>query len=39
MRDEATQIYRDLIRTLQDNDDFVTSVLPIGDGLLLASKR
>ena len=39
MRDEATQIYRDLIRQLRSSDDFVTSVLPIGDGLLLASKR
>jgi predicted O-methyltransferase YrrM len=39
MRDEATQIYRDLIRSLQNNDDFATSLLPIGDGLLLASKR
>ena len=39
MRDEATQIYRDLIRQLLNNDEFVTSVLPIGDGLLIASKR
>lgn len=39
MRDEATQVYRDLIRSLEQNDEFVTSLLPIGDGLLLASKR
>ena len=39
MRDEATQVYRDLIRSLDQNDDFVTSLLPIGDGVLLASKR
>ncbi|MFM6962929.1 MAG: O-methyltransferase [Micrococcales bacterium] len=39
MRDEATQIYRDLIRQLLNNDEFATSLLPIGDGLLLASKR
>ena len=39
MRDEATQVFRDLIRSLEQNDDFVTSLLPIGDGVLLASKR
>ncbi len=39
MRDEATQVFRDLIRSLEQNDAFVTSLLPIGDGVLLASKR
>ena len=39
MRDEATVAYRDAIRFFADNDSFVVSLLAIGDGLLLASKR
>lgn len=39
MRDEATSIHRDILRYFKVNEDFVTALLPIGDGLLLASKR
>lgn len=39
MRDEATSVYRDVLRFFSSNDDFISSLLPIGDGLLLASKR
>ena len=39
MRDEATGLYRDVLRQFQDNPNFIASILPIGDGLLLASKR
>jgi predicted O-methyltransferase YrrM len=39
MRDDATVAYRDAIRFFADNDSFVVSLLAIGDGLLLASKR
>ena len=36
--DESTESYRDLLETLREHDGFVTSLLPIGDGLLIASK-
>jgi predicted O-methyltransferase YrrM len=39
MRDDATAIYRDVLRFFSNNDDFVTVLSPAGDGLLLASKR
>ena len=39
MRDEATSIYRDVLRFFESNDSFITSLIASGDGLLLASKR
>ena len=39
MRDEATSVYRDVLRFFENNNDFITSLLASGDGLLLASKR
>jgi predicted O-methyltransferase YrrM len=39
MRDEATSIYRDVLRFFANNDDFITSLIASGDGLLLASKQ
>lgn len=39
MRDEATTVYRDVLRFFSDNGNFISSLLPIGDGLLLASRR
>jgi predicted O-methyltransferase YrrM len=39
MRDEATSIYRDVLRYFQNNKDFITSLIASGDGLLLASKQ
>lgn len=39
MRDEATQTYRDVIASLENSADLVSALLPIGDGLFIASKR
>ena len=39
MRDDATAIYRDVLRFFSNNDDFVSVLSPVGDGLLMASKR
>ena len=39
MRDEATSVYRDVLRFFSDNENFIASLLPIGDGLLLATKK
>jgi predicted O-methyltransferase YrrM len=39
MRDEATSIYRDVLRFFGSQDDFVSALSPVGDGLLMASKR
>jgi predicted O-methyltransferase YrrM len=39
MRDEATVTYRDALRFFNQNDNFVTSISAVGDGLLMASKR
>ena len=39
IRDETTAVYRDALRFFLNNDDFVSAMSPIGDGLLLASKR
>lgn len=39
MRDDATVIYRDVLRFFSSQQDFVSALSPIGDGLLVASKR
>ncbi len=39
MRDDATTVYRDVLRFFANNSDFVSALSPSGDGLLLASKR
>ncbi|MFM6971939.1 MAG: O-methyltransferase [Rhodoluna sp.] len=39
MRDDATAIYRDVLRFFSNNDDFVSVLSPVGDGLLIASKH
>jgi predicted O-methyltransferase YrrM len=39
MRDDATSIYRDVLRFFGSQDDFVSALSPVGDGLLMASKR
>ena len=39
MRDEATIAYRDVLRFFSGQQDFVSALSPIGDGLLIASKR
>jgi predicted O-methyltransferase YrrM len=39
MRDDATVTYRDALRFFTQNDNFVTALTAVGDGLLMASKR
>ncbi len=39
MRDEATSVYRDVLRFFSNDEHFIASLLPIGDGLLIASKK
>jgi predicted O-methyltransferase YrrM len=39
MRDDATAIYRDVLRFFSNNDDFISVLSTAGDGLMLASKR
>ncbi len=39
MRDDATNTYRDVLRFFDNNNDFITSLIASGDGLLLASKQ
>ena len=39
IRDDTTVCYRDAIRTLVNNDAFVSSLSSVGDGLLLASRK
>ncbi|NHN56510.1 O-methyltransferase [Calidifontibacter sp. DB0510] len=39
VRDEVTTILRDLGKQLRDDPDLVTTLLPVGDGLLMAVKR
>ena len=39
MRDDATAVYRDVLRFFNNNDDFVAVLSPVCDGLLIASKR
>lgn len=38
-RDDVTRTLRDLGKSLRDDDHFTTSLLPVGDGLLVAVKR
>ncbi len=38
-RDETTRGLRELARTLRDDERFLTTLLPVGDGLLVAVKR
>lgn len=38
-RDETTRGMRTLGRTLRDNEEFMTTLLPVGDGLLVSTKR
>jgi predicted O-methyltransferase YrrM len=38
-RDTDTVVLRDLSRTVRDDDRFVSTLLPVGDGLLVAAKR
>lgn len=38
-RDETTRTLRDLGKTLRENDRLATTLLPVGDGLLVAVKR
>lgn len=39
MRDDATSAYRDILRFFLGNQDFIAALSPIGDGLLMASKK
>lgn len=39
MRDDATVTYRDALRFFNQNDNFVTALTAVGDGLVMASKR
>jgi predicted O-methyltransferase YrrM len=39
IRDDATMIYRDVLRLFSSQTDFVSALSPVGDGLLIASKR
>ena len=39
MRDDATVTYRDALRFFNQNENFVTALTTVGDGLLMASKR
>jgi predicted O-methyltransferase YrrM len=39
MRDDATAVYRDVLRFFNSNDDFISVLSPAGDGLLVASKK
>ncbi len=39
LRDDNTQIYRDVLQTIKNIDQFISVLSPAGDGLLLASKR
>ena len=39
MRDDATVAYRDALRFFTQNENFVTAISTVGDGLLMASKR
>ena len=38
MRDEATSVYRDVLRFFKNQESFVTALSPVGDGLLIASR-
>jgi predicted O-methyltransferase YrrM len=39
MRDDATATYRDILRFFSGQKDFISALSPVGDGLLMASKR
>lgn len=39
MRDDATVTYRNALRFFNQNENFVTALTTVGDGLLMASKR
>jgi predicted O-methyltransferase YrrM len=39
MRDDATATLRDVLKLFKANEAFVTALSPVGDGLLIASKR
>ena len=39
MRDEATSIYRDVLRFFSSHDNFISALSPVGDGLMMASKQ
>ena len=39
MRDDATVIYRDVLRFFSGQQDFVSALSQVGDGLLMASKK
>jgi len=39
IRDEITGVYRNALRYFVNNEDFITALSPVGDGLLLASKH
>lgn len=39
MRDDATVTYREALRFFTQNENFVTALTTVGDGLLMASKR
>ena len=38
-RDEVTRTLRDLGKQLRDDSDLATTMLPVGDGLLVAVRR
>ena len=38
-RDEITTIFRDVARTLREEDRVLPAMLPVGDGLLVAARR
>lgn len=38
-RDEATTLVRETGRIVREDDDLIVSMLPVGDGLLVAVRR
>ncbi len=38
-RDAETRTLREVGRSIRDRDDFVSALLPVGEGLLVAVKR
>jgi len=39
LQDENTEIYREVLEIIVQDEQFIPVLSPIGDGLLLASKR
>ena len=39
MQDENTEVYREVLATLSQDEELITTLTTLGDGLLLASKR